>query len=406
MSAPDLEPTMRTRAHPNDLLAPVHRGANRRGRVAELTRNFPVSFDHGPRAFSLIEILGVLTVMAILAAALTPSLLRQMDELMRRQEAEALGTIAGGLREYMLNARRIPSPATALTEVAGQIGWPVHSVTTNARSQPRLLLVDPAFRVGTNTAATLPYVQGVYGASNLAGLRFLLVSSMGDALPAVLSNPGTNAASVFEKLWNAPDATPPADWTWGGDWEGILIQRLSLRPLFTRVVLNNQYYRFGRYSVDNTNAPVALTSASFSAWFLGRTVLGLHGHDSGPLQSLQVLPGLGAANRDPAYSWFPSYVYEQGIWRGRLFMSAPQPRRSGNDLQAAYDIFMSGPPNVYKVGGVNQASVTWSMYMFMSNYVNWANSGFSSSAKSGVTTWQQTMASQVGTYCNKKAKAN
>lgn len=400
---------MRILAHPNDLLASAHQDMSRPGRLARLTGKLPTGIARGPQAFSLIEILGVLTVMAILAAALTPSLLRQMDELMRRQEAEALGTIAGGLREYMLNARRIPSPATALTEVAGQIGWPVHSVTTNARSQPRLLLVDPAFQVGTNTAATLPYVQGIYGASNLAGLRFLLVSSMGDALPAVLSNPGTNAASVFEKLWNAPDATPPADWTWGGDWEDILIQRLSLRPLFARVILNNNSVGTGRFSVDNTNHHVALPSNPYSSFYFVRTVLGLHGDtnsQAGRLQVKQVLQDVTTATNATPYLLAPSFVYDQGVWRGRLFMSASPPRRTGQDLQAAYEIFMSGPPNVYKVGGVNQASVTWSMYMFMSNYVNWANSGFSSSAKSGVTTWQQTMASQVGTYCNKKAKAN
>jgi hypothetical protein len=94
------------------------------------------------------------------------------------------------------------------------------------------------------------------------------------------------------------------------------------------------------------------------------------------------------------------------MWRGRLFMSPSPPRRAGQDLQAAYEIFMSGPPNVYKVGSVNQASVTWSMYMFMSNYVLWAESGFDSSLKNRVVTWQRTMADQVTTYCNKKATAN
>jgi len=66
---------------------------------------------------------------------------------------------------------------------------------------------------------------------------------------------------------------------------------------------------------------------------------------------------------------------------------------------------MSGPPNVYKVGSVTQSSVTWAMYNFMSNYVVWANSGFSASAKVNVNLWQSSMASQVSTYCNKKASA-
>jgi hypothetical protein len=365
--------------------------------------------NRGPRAYSLIEILGVLTVIAILAASLTPALLRQLDEQMRRVEADALGTLAGGLREYILNQRRIPNPAAVFTEVADQIGWPVHTVATNARGQPRLLLVDPAFRIGTNTVANLPYVQGIYGATNLTGLRLLLVSSMGDPLPSVLANPGTNAATVFGLLWDTPDGTQPAGWTWGGDWEDLLVHRINLRPLFTQVILNNNSTGLGRFSLDDTNNHVALPSNPFSGFYFVRSVLGLHGdtgNQGGRLQVRQVLQDVTVVTNASPYLMCPSFVYDEGMWRGRLFMSPSPPRRAGQDLQAAYEIFMSGPPNVYKVGSVNQASVTWSMYMFMSNYVLWAESGFDSSLKNRVVTWQRTMADQVTTYCNKKATAN
>jgi hypothetical protein len=231
----------------------------------------------------------------------------------------------------------------------------------------------------------------------------LLVSSLGAPLPAIMGNPGTNAAAVFNGLWDASDGTMPPGWSWGGQWQDILVQRFNFAPLFTQVVLNNNSRRKGQFSVDNTNAPVALPATIHAAHYLLRTVLGLHGED-GPLQVLQVVPDASAATNSPAYSWFPSYVYDQGIWRGRLFMTPPPPRRSGQDLQAAYEIFMSGPPNVYKVGGVTQSSVTSSMYVFMSNYVAWANGGFSSTAlRNAVQNAQASMASQLTTYCNKKA---
>ncbi len=359
----------------------------------------------GWRAFSLLEITGVLGVLTILASLALPSLLQQLGERARRLEIERLSQIGQGLREYILRAHQVPAPTTLVSNVAEVLGWPVRWVQETAAGQPRVFLYDPELQIGTTTAATLPYVQTVSGAATLSGARCLMVSSLGAALPGVIGNPGTNAATVFNLLWDTPDGEQPPGWSWGGEWRDILVQRVNLQPLFTRVVLNNNHIRFGRYSVDNTNAPVALTTNSFTAFFLGRTQLGLHGDGTGPLQSVQLVPGAEAANRDPAYAWYPSYVYERGIWRGRLFMESPRPRRSGNDLQAAYEIFMSGPPNVYKVGSVTQSSVTWAMYNFMSNYVVWAQSGFSPSAKVKVNLWQSSMASQVKTYCNKKARA-
>lgn len=357
------------------------------------------------RAFSLIEITGVLGVLTILASLALPSLLQQLGELARRQELERLSQIGQGLREYILRTHQVPATITLASNVAEVLGWPVRWVLETAAGQPRVFLYDPQLQIGTTTAATLPYVQTTSGAATINGARCLIVSTLGAPLPSVIGNPGTNAVTVFNLLWDAPDGTPPPGWTWGGEWRQILVQRVNLQPLFTRVVLNNNHIRFGRYSVDNTNAPVALTTNSFTAFFLGRTQLGLHGDGTGPLQSVQLVPSAEAASRDPSYAWYPSYVYERGIWRGRLFMESPLPRRSGNDLQAAYEIFMSGPPNVYKVGSVTQSSVTWAMYNFMSNYVVWANSGFSADAKVNVTLWQSSLAAQVTTYCDKKASA-
>ncbi len=360
------------------------------------------------RGYSLLEITGVLTIIAILSAALAPSVIKQLDELTRRQEVEALSSLAGGLREYILNERQIPAPATALSNVARQLGWSLYNVTTNARRQARLLLVDPNFRVGNTTATNLPYVQGLYGASNVSHARMMWVSSLAGPLPGILSNPGTNAATVFNLVWDTPEGVKPAGWVWDGDWKNILVQRVNLEALFTQVILNNNWYQTGRFSMDDTNVHVALPSNPYSGYYLLRTVLGLHGDSAtqgGQLQVRQVLQDLATVTNPSPYQLCPSFVYERGVWRGRLFMTPPPPRRSGRDLQAAYEIFMSGPPNVYKVGSVNQSSVTLSMWTFMSNYVRWAELGFSSSFKSKVTSSQSRMASRVSTYCNKKARA-
>jgi hypothetical protein len=178
-------------------------------------------------------------------------------------------------------------------------------------------------------------------------------------------------------------------------------------PLFTQVVLNNNTPRVGRFSVDNTNAHVVLPDRTFAAFYLARTGLGLHSA-GGALQVMQIVQDPVSLTNRAGYSLFPSYVYENGIWRGRLFMDVPPPQHAGHDLQAAYEIFMAGPPNVYKVGGYNQSSVTWSMYLFMQRYLEWDAAGFpaSGATKTAVVNAQKNMQAQVTTYCNKKATAN
>jgi hypothetical protein len=347
----------------------------------------------------------VLTIGVILALAITPSVIQQIDRLARQQEGNALVELCDGLREYILSTRRVPAAGTVHGDVAGVLGWETRLAQTNTRGYPRVFLYDPALTIGTNTVAGLPYVQGTYGASNVAAVRALFVSSMGGDLPAVISSPGTNAVLLFNLLWNAPDEAQPTGWTWGGDWRYIQIRRANLTPLFTQVVLNNNTFRVGHFSIDDTNAHVVLPSNPFGAFYLARTGLGLHS-DSGALQVMQVVQDPVSLTNRAGYAFFPSYVYESGLWRGRLFMGVPPPRHAGHDLQAAYEIFMAGPPNVYKTGGANQTSVSWSLYLYMSNYVRWADSGFNASYKAAVTSAQGTMQAQLGVYCNKKATAN
>jgi len=358
--------------------------------------------------FSLLELLGVMLVALLLALAVTPSLINQLDRLAKQQESATLTTLCDGLRDYVLTARRMPAAATVHADIAAQIGWETRTVQTNNRGNPRIFMVDPALRIGTNTPGTLPYVQGRYGAPTVAAVRVLFVSTMGADLPNVIAGPSTNATTVFNLLWNAADnGTMPVGWIWGGDWPNLQLQRLNLTPLFTQVVLNNNTPRIGRFSIDDTNSHVVLPSHPFSAFYLARTALGLHS-DAGALQAMQVVQEPISLTNRAGYSLFPSYVYENGLWRGRLFMDIPPPRHAGHDLQAAYEIFMSGPPNLYKSGGANQTSVSWSMYLYMSNYVNWANANFpaSGASKTSVRNAQSTLAAQVGVYCNKKATAN
>ena len=377
-------------------------GAAARGRApgASARRRGP------PRSagFSLLGVIGVMAVMAILALALMPTELRQIDAAARQKETEALSVMVGGLRNHILDSRSLPGSGTVFSNVARNIGWQLASVQTNSRGNPRVYLVDPALRVGTNTVATLPFVQPFLGVTNVEGGRVMLVSSLGQPLPTTVTAPGTNAATVFEMLWNSGESVAPAGWT-GGDWADVKIGRLSLLPMFTQVILRNQSAQTGRFSIDSTNNQAALPSQAFSSLYFVRTLIGLHSH-TGQLQAQQVLQDVVSVTNGPPHYLCPTFVYEDGQWRGEYYKGTSAQKHSGEDLQWAYELFLSGPANVYKVGSVTQRSLTEKMYLFMSNYVVWAEGGFQSGQKAAVTAAQAAMESELGTYCNKKASAN
>jgi type II secretory pathway pseudopilin PulG len=380
-------------------LAPNHGS----GRVPRAPRSHAAGY-------SLLVVIAVMAVMAILALALLPSGIREADAEARWQEEEALKALTAGLRNHILDSRSVPAATTVFSNIAEKIGWEIGMVRTNARGRPRLYLVDPSFRMGSTTASTLPFVQGILGFTNISNLRLLLISSVGEPLPAIISAPGSSAAQVFSMLWHAPEGSQPPGWTWGGNWEDIRIARLSLEPLITRVHLLDYNYtsKMGRFSVDNTNVTRQLPTCDYTTLYFVRTRLGLHSHQSPyPLQAVQVLQDVPLATNGPPYLLAPTFVYEGGQWRGILYKGTDAQKHTGEDLQWAYEIFMSGPANVYQVGSVTQSSLTLSMYHFMSNYVRWTELGFSSTFKQQVLQpSQNAMASQLTTYCDKKASVN
>src|SRR2546425_3802731 len=68
-------------------------------------------------AFSLIEMIGVLAVIAILAAVLAPSFIRQMDKIAGDQESAALKSFGDALQQSIMRKRYIPSASDCATNI-------------------------------------------------------------------------------------------------------------------------------------------------------------------------------------------------------------------------------------------------------------------------------------------------
>src|ERR1051326_8370898 len=188
--------------------------------------------------FSLIELIGVLAVIAILAAALAPSFVRPMDKTAGDSESAALKSIGDAFQQSILRTRYIPSEADWATAVATEWGVDTAAVTINARRQPRFFLIDPNLSIA---GAGLPYRQTNSGAVNFpSSPRVMILSSVGNPLPAGIVS-GVATAANFTNIWNAADGAVPAGapafsgWAGGGD--DLKVQRVDLSPLFVRLQL-------------------------------------------------------------------------------------------------------------------------------------------------------------------------
>lgn len=336
-------------------------------------RSFP---DGGGRkgwwAFSLVEMVAVLAVIAMLSTVIVPVMIRVLDQAALTAEQTQMKSMIQGLRQHVLRNRNIPFADTVVDAISTELGTEPGGVLANARGLRRVYLLDPAI---TN-ALPIPFNQTWVGVTNdlprLMGV--VLVSSIYGDLPTNLVSGYAESPAAFSNVWHAVDGVTPVGWDWDGDPDDLTVERLNLRDLFVDVTLNYDTWTVnftnrGRFTVDNssTNALPGYSTV-YSTRYLSGTVLGLHSHTGfeDTLQSAEVL-------RDPA-----SYVYEINTWRSRLFMGRSVRLLGGLDLQATHDLFLSAPWNVNAKGNpaVTQQMVVDDMIDYMVMYLDWAGQGF------------------------------
>ncbi len=342
-------------------------------------QNEPRCRTRSVRAFSLIEVIGVLAVIMILAMAVTPSLLAVLDKANKDNEALALQQIAAGLQGYITGTnfangtsytRAIPGPNGWMSAVAGELGWLVANVSTNVPGNPRTYIPDPLLSIG---GGGLPYTQTVAGAASrtITNARVLILSPMNTS-PAV-------TPANFSNVWNSADTAYP----------NTKIQRVDFTPLFVQLTLNNSSYAPllpGYYAIDGSPGTTPLLPGpnnNFTAYFLQGTVLTLTNAD-GSFQN-QVL------NENC------SFFFENGAWHGTFFLSTPGQAHGPLDLEAACEAFMAVGT---RQNGVTPAMVTNALISYLSSYMYYATngSGFQSNNWAGVVNNQVNMAATLKTY--------
>jgi prepilin-type N-terminal cleavage/methylation domain-containing protein len=177
--------------------------------------------DPGPRrgGFSLIEVIGVLAIMAIMASVLVPSALKSVQQAAISAESQTLGNLGTVLPLYLRDQGSVPTAANWTTTLAGYANLSPSNLATNSRGVARVYLTDPA---------TTPTQRVILLSSMRAGL----------ALPAA-ANIGT--AAKFQQIWQTADGSvPPASsWAGWGAWGAVaksgsylLIERVNLLPVY------------------------------------------------------------------------------------------------------------------------------------------------------------------------------
>ncbi len=349
-----------------------------------------VGRPRGAAGFTLIEIIGVLAVVTILATVVFATTIKQMSLAADQQESTNLVRFATALQNSITRNRYIPGATDWASAIATELGADAGTVLTNYCGSVRVLLMDP--NLNLNGSSALPYTQTANGSTNPPAARLMILSSLGPPLPAALTN-GTPAATDFNALWNTADGTVPAVPMWAG-WKGsgddLRVQRVNLTPLFVHLLLANYAStNQGQFTID-ASASNAVGSAGVNAYFLQNTTLTLLTGTSVPV-STQVL------TRDT------SYVYVQGIWRGSIFQG---PAVTGPVLGLTAAQFAASLGNPLAGGSplATPTSVVNAFSSYMNSYLAWANAGFPSSGtlptavNTASSQMQQTMANLISNF--------
>jgi type II secretory pathway pseudopilin PulG len=321
----------------------------------------------------------VLAVLAVLAAALAPAMIRRISQANITREASNLATMADALKQQVLQQKTIPDAAGWVTLVQNELNLAPYNIKTNAVRYARAFLIDPDLTVGTTIATTLPFNQPSNGVSSLpASVRFLLVSSIYKTLPV---SSGVPSAASFSNVWNTLDGGVPAGWPaeWSGKGDQLRIQRLDLGAMFRRLILNpNDPAQCGRFSIDTSLSAVVTNGTVRSSWYLDGTIVGLY--DTNNVANSVFLELRELLQRDT------SYVFENGLWRTQIFDGMyPQSSSSGsssNAYQGYVDVFEGvgsqflNTTNSLAKNGSTPTVVLSAFYTMMMDYYTWSFSGF------------------------------
>jgi type II secretory pathway pseudopilin PulG len=310
-------------------------------------------------AFTLIEAMGVVAVIAVLAAVLAPSVIRRVDRAASTRETAELQAIADSYTQYVLRTKTVPGPNTWASVVASEMSVPVSTIATNMRRYARVFLIDTNLNIN---GSGLPYTQTTNGTTaKPANARLLFVSALAGALPIAS---GVPSGAEFNAIWNTAEGAKPSTWTsWAGSGDDLRIKRLNLEPLFHRLILvNRDINNPAFFSIESTNTMAVPTNPRGLGW--DRYYL------DGTIVTLNATNGVVASRYRLKRSM--SLVFDSSAWPDEESPSGPAYSGQGAEFVNHVLGFSSAPLNPYAGKGGTQIGIIIGMYTFMFDYALWA----------------------------------
>ena len=321
------------------------------------------------RAFSLIEFIGVLAVLAILAAIITPAIIKRVDLAAWNKETADLAAISNALTLEIVRNKAIPDQSSWAQVVADWTQMPVTNISTNPRRFNRIYLIDPTLQIA---GGGLPYTQTNTGSVLCpTNARVVILSTIARSALPVYSGAASSYAA-FNDIWNTPARSKPnnATWAaWSGTGDDLLIQRINFLPLFHQLILvNKDNTTTATFTIDNST-PKALPAQNGWGWnsyYLDGTVLGLN-TNSAPQERNILTSSI-------------SYVFENGNWGNFDYYGPPGNTNLASNFSATAVNFLNSllNPSAFQQGShgnqqVDQSAALGSMLNFMLSWTMWAN---------------------------------
>jgi len=333
------------------------------------------------KGFSLIEFIGVLAVIAIMAAAVIAVVVKRVDRAAWVKENAALSAMSDAFVQYVTRSNAIPGDGGTGTgsgwaqALASQSGIAPQDICTNSRYNARAFLVDVSGWLSTNLQ---PYawVSGpgwVQTSSvtptNPSNARFMIVSSISKNLPTnFFQLTGTRpSSSSFSNIWNTQAGTVPADSTFStykGAGEDLLIQRINLRPIFHRVILvDNDVGSTPYFTINGSvSATPATPSTGWNAFYIDGSVLGL-----GDTNAVTTVTSQEIIRKDM------SRVFEHNFWRDEIDIGVHTNGATDFTTIAAIFFNSTNPPVSLDSWGPTPKGVASIFTAYMYSYAAFAN---------------------------------
>jgi len=217
---------------------------------------FRARVPHTQQGFTIMELIGAMAIIAILAAVLAPSVTDGIDRAYAAQEEGNVQSLMDALEQHVLQNKEIPRETVAdwTTAIAAYADLARDDVEFNPRGFRRRIYVDPQFFASSE--AVFP------GYSQTAGLtarpfspRLMLVSDLTRNAP----NPPRTAAE-FAAIWDQTNTAAVVEGT------KVKVERLNLAGHFHRLLLINSHNQQPAYALENgSSVPVPAASGGVDA---------------------------------------------------------------------------------------------------------------------------------------------